>query len=505
MFKSQQGKIKIWLLALTVGVAAGLLLAVRLNILAPSKAESEIEVKASPSINAEALENDFVRVAKEVGPAVVSISAEHTEKVGPRSYFQFFGNDGDEFNQYFDQFFKDFFGEMPQREYKQKGLGSGFIIDEEGYILTNQHVVENADKITVTLPDGRRFDAELKGSDSRSDLAVIKIEAKHLPVLKLGNSDQVKIGQWAIAVGNPFGFAVGSAEPTVTAGIISALNRSLPQTYQRNYTDLIQTDAAINPGNSGGPLVNIKGEVIGINVAIFSPSGGNIGIGFAIPVNTANDILARLIAGKKVLYGWLGITIQDLNEELAGYFKLPDQQGALVLKVLENSPAAKAGFKEGDVIRKFSGQPVQDVRSLLREVNKTEVGKTVPVEVIREQRTLTLRVEIGERPEDIDELMSAAQAQDSTWRGMEVSEINADLARRYRIKEQEAVVIISIEPKSPASLAGLLAGDVILAINNQRIKSLKDYEQAIKSVPADALIRTERGFAVVKKELAGNK
>ena len=496
MVDFSESKVKIWILALIVGVVGGFLLATRLNLLPSTKAE--YESVSSPVINEQVLENSFVKVAKEVGPAVVSISTEHTEKVGPRNYFHSFGDD--EFDRFFGQFFRDFFGEIPEREFKQKGLGSGFIIDEEGYILTNQHVIQDADKITVTLPDGRKFDAELKGSDVRSDLAVIKIKAPDLLVLKLGNSDEVEIGQWAIAVGNPYGFAVGSAEPTVTAGIVSALHRSLPQTsYQRgNYTDLIQTDAAINPGNSGGPLVNLKGEVIGINVAIFSPSGGSIGIGFAIPANSAKDILSRLIAGKKVLYGWLGISVQDVNQELTEYFGLSDQQGALVLKVLEDSPAEDAGFKEGDVIKKFAGKEIEDVRALLREVGRTAVGKVAEAEIVREKRTLTLKVKVKERPEDFEEIVKAAE--ETVWRGMEVSEITSDLAGRYRIREREAVVVTHVEANSPASNAGLMPGDVLISINRQRIKNMKDYESVIETVKDDALIRTERGFVVLKKE-----
>jgi len=491
-----ENKAKIWILALVVGIAGGFFLAVRLNLLPSTKADQQ--GPKSAVLNEQVLENSFVRVAQEVGPAVVSISTEHTETVGGRGYFSPFGSD--EFDRFFGEFFRDFFGEIPGQEFKQRGLGSGFIIDEEGYILTNQHVIQDADKITVTLPDGRKFDAEVKGSDTRSDLAVIKINAHDLPLLKLGDSDKVKIGQWALAVGNPYGFAVDSAEPTVTAGIISALNRSLPQGYQRrNYTDLIQTDAAINPGNSGGPLVNLKGEVIGINVAIFTPSGGNIGIGFAIPANSANEILARLIAGKKVLYGWLGISIQDLNAELAKYFNISDQQGALVLKVLESSPAEKAGFKEGDVIRKFAGKEIKDVRSLLREVGKAEVGKSVAVEVIRDKSERILKVKIGERPEDLD-LEKLSEAAADTWRGLEVSEITSDLARRYRIKETEGVIVTHVEAASPASQADLLSGDVIIAINRRPVKNMKDYQALIKKVKGNALLRTNRGFFILKAE-----
>ena len=493
MVSFKEDKTKIWILALVVGVVCGFILAMRLNLLPRTLAE--YKSTKSQAIDEQALENSFVRVAQEVGSAVVSISTEHTEKIGPRSYFRFFGDE--EFERYFDQFFKDFFGEIPEREYTQRGLGSGFIIDQEGYILTNQHVIQNADKITVTLPDGRKFKAELKGSDLRSDLAVIKIKAHNLPVVKLGNSDEIKIGQWAIAVGNPYGFAVDSAEPTVTAGIVSATNRSLPQTSQRrNYTDLIQTDAAINPGNSGGPLANLRGEVIGINVAIFSPSGGNIGIGFAIPINTAKDILSRLIAGKKILYGWLGISIQDLNEELAQYFGISDQQGALVVKVLKASPAEDAGFKEGDVIRKAAGKEVKDVRELLREIGKTEVGRVINLEIIREKRVLTLRVKIGQRPEDFEEVL---QASEKVWRGMEVSELTSELARRYAITEEQGIVVSYVEPQSSASEAGLSPGDVIISINNRRIKNMKDYESVIKTVKGNALIHTDKGFNVLKE------
>ena len=493
MVSFKEDKTKIWILTLVVGVVCGFILAMRLNLLPRTLAE--YKSTKSQAIDEQALENSFVRVAQEVGSAVVSISTEHTEKIGPQRYFRFFGDE--EFERYFDQFFRDFFGEIPEREYTQRGLGSGFIIDEEGYILTNQHVIQNADKITVTLPDGRKFEAELKGSDLRSDLAVIKIKAHNLPVVELGNSDEIKIGQWAIAVGNPYGFAVGSAEPTITVGIVSALNRSLPQaSKRRNYIDLIQTDAAINPGNSGGPLANLRGEVIGINAAIFSPSGGNIGIGFAIPINTAKDILARLIAGEKILYGWLGISVQDLNEELAKYFGLTEPQGALVVKVLKTSPAEDAGFKEGDVIRKVAGKQIKDVRGLLREIGRTEVGRVINLEIIREKRVLTLRAKIGQRPEDFEEVL---QASEKIWRGMEVSEITSELARRYAITEEQGIVVSYVEPQSRASEAGLSPGDVIISINNQRIKNMKDYESVIKTVKGNALIRADKGFKILKE------
>jgi len=302
------------------------------------------------------MEDAIINVANIAGKAVVSISTEHTQKLrgGGRRFFRTpFRSSPFSEDESFRRFFDDFFGEMPDREYKQMGLGSGVIIDGEGYILTNEHVISDADKITVTLPDGREFKGEVKGKDVRSDLAIIKINAKDLPACALGDSDNLKIGQWVVAVGNPFGFALQNPEPTVTAGVISALHRSIGRIApNRDYGDLIQTDAAINPGNSGGPLVNLKGEIVGINVAIFSTSGGYEGVGFAIPINNAKKIISFLKEGKKILYGWLGVTVQDLSEDMAKYFGCPDKNGVLVGKVLENSPAQKAGMK--DIIQQAS-------------------------------------------------------------------------------------------------------------------------------------------------------
>ncbi|HDN85752.1 MAG TPA: trypsin-like serine protease, partial [Candidatus Omnitrophica bacterium] len=257
------------------------------------------------------LEEATIKVAEKVGKAVVSISTVVRKKMGRWEFEPPFEDE------FFRRFFEEFFGEFP-RERKEIGLGSGVIIDKDGYILTNEHVIQGAEEIKVRLPDGREFKAEVKGVDKRSDLAVIKINAHNLPVAELGDSDNLKIGQWVVAIGNPFGFAIESPQPTVTVGVISALHRYLPRIGKRErfYDDLIQTDAAINPGNSGGPLVDLNGKVIGINVAIITTSGGYEGIGFAIPINRAKRILGKLIRGEKILYGWLGITIQDLNEDL---------------------------------------------------------------------------------------------------------------------------------------------------------------------------------------------
>ncbi|MCM8780754.1 MAG: Do family serine endopeptidase [Candidatus Omnitrophica bacterium] len=451
----------------------------------------------NPTFSAEpsSIEEAVVRVANTTGKAVVSISTEHTTKVrGRRFYFDYpFGEDD-----FFRKFFEDFFGELPEREYKQIGLGSGVIIDPEGYILTNEHVVAEADKITVTLPDGREFRGELKGKDARSDLAIIKINARNLPVASLGDSDNLKIGQWVVAIGNPFGFALQNPEPTVTVGVISALHRSLGRSLsrQRDYNDLIQTDAAINPGNSGGPLVNLKGEVVGINVAIFSTSGGYQGIGFAIPINSAKRIISRLIEGKKILYGWLGVTVQDLSEDLAGHFGLSDRNGALIAKVMEDSPAQKAGIKEGDIIRKFDNQDINNVRELLNIVGRTEVGRKVKVIVIRDKKEVLLEVEVGQRPQDVEKIVSETSIR---WRGLEVGPLDSEAAKRYRLEEKRGVVVIDVEPDSSADEAGIIPGDVISEINRRPVNSLSDYQKITQDLKGNALVRTSRGYFLIKE------
>ncbi len=460
------------------------------------------QTSGEPVKGAIELQEAFVKVAKEVGPAVVSISTEHIEKVQSRYYY--FSPFEDEF---FNKFFKDFFIIGPEREFKRVGLGSGVIIDKEGSILTNEHVVRNADKITVTLPDGREFIGEIKGADARSDLAVIKIDAKeNLPFARLGDSETVKIGQWAIAIGNPFGFAVRSPEPTLTVGVISALNRSLPRTdrREREYNDLIQTDAAINPGNSGGPLVNIYGEVIGINVAIFTTSGGSEGIGFAIPVNTAKRIAGDLIKGRKVLYGWLGVHIQDIDQNLANYFRLRSKEGALVARIVKNSPADKAGIRPGDIIVSFADEKVKNTRELIREVARSQVGKHLKVGVIRNGIEKTFEVEISARTGEEEgvrfEIGKGPEEKESKyWRGIETSDITQEIVKRYGLTDYSGIIVINIEPGSPADEAGLISGDIIYEINRTPINNLEDYYKVTKDLKGDALIGTYRGFVIIKE------
>jgi serine protease Do len=444
------------------------------------------------------LEEDTVKVASSVGKAVVSISTIVKEKVGGRFYFGSpFGGFEDDF---FRRFFEEFFGELPEREFKRMGLGSGVIIDKDGYILTNEHVIDGADEIKVTLPDGREFDAEVKGTDKRSDLAVIKIDAHNLPVAKLGDSDDLKIGEWVLAIGNPFGFAIENPEPTVTVGVISALHRYLPALGRRDrsYDDLIQTDAAINPGNSGGPLVNLDGEVIGINTAIITTSGGYQGLGFAIPINKAKKILSKLIKGEKILYGWLGITIQDLNEDLRSYFGVKEKEGVIVVKVFKDSPAQKAGIEEGDLILSFDGKSVRTTRDLVRMVTSTEVGRKVVMRILRDGKEKEIVVKVGKRPEDIERLEEEREG--TSFRGMEVEDITSFYQRRFHIREKEGVVIINIEDDSPAEKAGLMVGDVILKIEGKRIKNKEDFIAVVSKIKGNCLIKTNRGYFVVKEE-----
>ncbi len=503
--------------ALLVGVAIGLLIATRFDLISLINAQdsqtpqdiSQLSKSLVPYDSTYDLEKATIKVSDEVGKAVVSISAEKTEKVGGsrirRYQFGFpFGEEGPSEDDPFQRFFDDFFGGFPEREFKQQGLGSGVIIDKEGYILTNEHVVENADKLTVKLSDGREFRAEIKGTDPRSDLAIVKINAKDLPAVELGDSDDVKIGQWVLAVGNPFGYILENPEPTVTLGVVSALHRSLGRGLGRNrdYSDLIQTDAAINPGNSGGPLVNLSGQIVGINVAIFSTSGGYQGVGFAIPVNTAKRIVSSLISGKKILYGWLGVNIQNLDDNLMKYFNLQSKDGVLVAKVLKDSPAEKSGIKEGDIITTFDGQDVKNSNGLVKVVAATQVDKVVEVSIIREGKKITLKVKTGQRPDDIEEESLVVQSNKTAWRGLGVQSLNSEIAKKYRINESKGVIIVDVDPNSQADEAGLVPGDVIVEINMEPVENIDGYNKITAKLKGDVLVKTSRGYSVIKEKVS---
>ena len=451
------------------------------------------------------ISNAFIDVAKTVGPAVVSISTERTQKfkVNPLP----FGREGTPFqDKFFDNFFDNFSRGIPEEyEQKQAGLGSGVIVDKEGYILTNEHVVSGADKITVTLSDGRKFEGTVKGSDTRSDLAIVEIKAEdHLPIASLGNSDFIQTGEWVVAIGNPFGYIVDSPKPTVTAGVVSALHRSLPS-VKSGYLDLIQTDAAINPGNSGGPLCDLEGNIIGINVAIFSTSGGYQGVGFAIPINLAKTVIKDLIKGKSVTYGWLGVMVQDVDENLARYFGLSDNNGALISQIIKNGPADKAGLKAGDVILKFDGKKIKNTKDLVVKITQIPVGKAITIEAIREKKALSFSVEIGKMPSDEElarlegrPVAPEEEVVSNKWRGLEVISITKELELRFNLIGREGVIVANVELGSPAHEANLMPGDVIKKIDGKEIKTMEDYEKVVEDLKGDVLIYADKGFIVIK-------
>ncbi len=505
---------------LVLGLGAGLVISAGFSLSSPAQSQQQANKPETTVANTGAtfegfrMEDAVINVANSTGKAVVSITVEHVSKTDERPgvrrfYFNGPGSEDQQSpfggNDPFRKFFDDFFGEMPEREYKQIGVGSGVIIDPQGYILTNQHVVDEADKITVVLPDGREFRGEVKGQDMRSDLAIVKINAKDLPVAVLGDSDNLKIGQWVVAIGNPFGLSMQNTEPTVTAGVISALHRTLGRTMgrDRDYSDLIQTDAAINPGNSGGPLVNLRGEIVGINVAIYSTTGGYQGVGFAVPSNAAKRIVTRLIEGKKIEYGWLGITVQDLSDDLAGYFGLAGKKGVLVAGVLKDGPADKAGMKKGDVLKQFDSQPVNSVKDLLSLVNKSEVGRKVKLTAIRDKKETVFDVVISARPQDKDldnQGLSEEQVQPGMWRGMTVADLDSNQARKFNLQSNEGVVVVDVKPGSSADSAGVVAGDLIIEVNRQKVKDMADFQKITSSLKGDCLVATLRGYLVIKEK-----
>ena len=397
---------------------------------------------------------------------------------GQQDFFDFFGG-----GEFFDKFFRDKF---PDREFRQQGLGSGVIVDKEGYILTNNHVVEDADEIKVILGDKREFDGKVIGTDPQSDVAVIKIEGENLLPARLGNSDALRVGNWAIAIGNPFGLT-----QTVSFGVVSATGRADIGIAQ--YEDMIQTDAAINPGNSGGPLVNIKGEVIGINTAIFSKSGGYQGIGFAIPINMAKINMNSLIKHGRVTRGWLGVVIQDLTPALIKQFNVSSNEGVLIADVQKESPASEANMKTGDVIVKFNEKDVTDVNHLRNIVAQTEVGKVVSVIVLRNGKEEKLSVKIQEQPSDL--FVAAGSSPKAKDLGMAVQDLTPELAKSLGIDEMSGVVVTEVVPGSAAEDAQLMQGDLIKEVNRKKVKNVEEFKSAIKISKGDeeVLFLVKRG------------
>jgi serine protease Do len=413
---------------------------------------------------AQATPGSFTELVKEARPSVVNISTVKVIKGGgEREPLTPFGPQ-DPFKDFFDRFFKD---QMP-REFKQQSLGTGFIIDKDGFILTNNHVVEKTDEIKVRLSDDKEYIAQIIGRDPKTDLALIKIEPENsLTPLPMGDSDKLEVGEWVIAIGNPFGLG-----NTVTAGIVSAKYR---QIGMGTYENFIQTDASINPGNSGGPLLNIKGEVIGINTAIFSRTGGSVGIGFAIPVNMAKELLPQLKKGK-VVRGWLGVMIQTITPELKDKLDLKNEKGALVADVTSGGPADTAGIKRGDVIVMFDGKEIKEMKDLPYIVGSTPVGKEVTVEVIRKGRTERIQVKIGELEGEKEAQVEVAEGPKL---GLTVHELTPELARGYGLTETSGLVVVDVEGNSPASEAGIRPGDLIVEIDQVPVRDLDRFNKII--------------------------
>ena len=412
-----------------------------------------------------ALEDAFVSVADRATPSVVNVSVkvkrEARGESGPAPEME------ERFREFFGpELFERFFRRRAPRD-EGRAAGSGVLVDPRGYILTNNHVVENATEIEVRLSDDRKFKATLVGRDGRTDLAVLKIEntAGPLPVAELGDSDRLRVGQWAIAIGNPFGL-----DRTVTVGIISATGRT--HVGVATYEAFIQTDASINPGNSGGPLLNLDGRVVGINTAIVSSGQG---IGFAIPINMARDIMTQLINRGKVVRGWLGIGIQDLSPELAAGFGVKADAGVLVADVMKDGPAAAAGLKPGDVIVEFGGTPIKDVPDLQKRVAAIEPGRAAPVKVVREKKTVTLSVTVGEQP--TDDAMEAEGGDEIL--GLTVEPLTPETAQQNRLSARSGLLVTEVAPGSAGAAAGIKAGDAILEVNRRPISDADALRQAV--------------------------
>jgi len=415
--------------------------------------------------------NGFVQVAKKVQPSVVSIRSERTVMMSPGEGF------GEDFfkNTPFEDFFKQHGG--PPMKRRQMGEGSGVIVDAKGYILTNYHVVASADKLTIRLFDGKELVGKVQGTDPKTDLAVVHVEAQNLPVAVLGDSDRLQVGEWAIAIGSPFGL-----EETVTVGVISAKGRTGLGTG--TYEDFLQTDASINPGNSGGPLVNIDGEVIGINAMIIQPGQG---IGFAIPINLAKTIMMELIKQGKVIRPWVGIGIQDLNPELMKSFNVKEKEGALVSQVYEGSPAEKAGLKVGDIVVEIDGKKIKNSQDVVHEVLKKEVGQKVEIEIIREGKPMKVPVTTREMPSEPTEQKTTPERRE--WFGLRVIDITPDIAQQLGLPKAEGVVIDNVEVGSSSQDAGLMKGDVILEVNRQKVRNENDYQSLMeKTTPGQSVL-----------------
>lgn len=428
----------------------------------------------------------FAQIAQKTSLAVVGLEV---EKIIEQSYSPY---GEDRFHDPFDDDFFDFFfrRRSPHRRYrqsprpkaKQMAQGSGFIISADGYILTNNHLVGEVDKITVKLTDGRKFEAELIGTHPESEVAVIKIDANNLPFLEFADSDKLQVGEWILAIGNPFGLS-----HTVTSGIVSAKGRSIGLT---KYEDFIQTDAAINPGNSGGPLLNLDGKVVGINTAIISRSGGNMGIGMAIPINMARSIYEQFVEGGTIVRGFLGVQLQELTPELTESFGLKENKGVVIAEVIEDSAAAKAGLKQGDIVVEFDNKPIEQVKSLQTHVATLKPGTKAKVVIIRDGKRKKITVELGQRPKS-----QITKGSSDTQLRFSVQDLTEELAEQLGYEGLTGVVVSGVEPGSSFALTGITPGVLIQEVDREAVTNVEEFEQAIKEAKKQGstllLIRTK--------------
>jgi serine protease Do len=422
---------------------------------------------------------DFTELVKQYGKTVVNIST--TQKIKhPKTSKQFKMPEQipeGPFGDLFRHFFGDENGNRDFEDFDSKSLGSGFIISDDGYILTNNHVIKDANEIIVRLNDRRELEAKIIGADERSDIALLKVDAKDLPVVEIGKSNKLKVGEWVLAIGSPFGF-----DHSVTAGIVSAKGRSLPR---ENYVPFIQTDVAINPGNSGGPLFDLDGKVVGINSQIYSRTGGFMGLSFAIPIDMAMNVVNQLKSKGHVVRGWLGVLIQDVTRELAESFNMDKPRGALVAKVLPGSPAEKYGFEVGDVVTRFDGHDIVRSSNLPPVVGVTPVGSTVNVEILRKGKMKTLKIKLGELPEQEEMKLSSAEPKVTQTNRLNIviAELSDQARKQLEIKDQG--VLVKQVDSGPARKAGIRRGDVILMINNKDVENADQFGELVKDLPED--------------------
>ncbi len=444
------------------------------------------QTQASASLND--LNNAFVEISEKASPAVLTVFTEKVLKVNQMMSPFFFGSP-------FDDFFGDFFGQPPrkeqkpkEREFHQRGMGSGVIISEDGYILTNNHVIADADTIQVRLRGKKTYPAKVIGTDPKTDIALIKIKARNLPTIKVGDSDKLRVGEWVLAIGSPLS---ENLDHTVTAGIVSAKGRS--NLGLADYEDFIQTDAAINPGNSGGALVNIKGELVGINAAIVSQSGGFQGIGFAVPINMAKQVMESLLKNGAVIRGYLGVYIQDVDETMAKALDLPEPTGALVADVTKGSPADKAGLKHGDVIIELNGEKVESSTQLRNAIASMAPKTKVKLKVLRDGEQVTLHAKLGKL--EPEKATPQTKQRIEKKLGFDVATLNKQLAEKYDLDRSLKGVVITDIRSETAYRAGLREGDLIVSVNKKSVKNVDDFDKVVKNLKkGDAiLLRIVRG------------